>query len=518
MREIISAQKINYTSQSGRQIISSLSFSIGNEKAGLIGRNGVGKSTLLNLLTGRLIADKGTYKCEGHISYVPQIIPDKGMDELWHMREKIKSATISSNDSIQRKLILERIGSISPITLLSGGEQKLLHIMLAFSEDSEFVMMDEPEGNLDIDNRRFLKQLIRSTRKGILMVSHDGNLLNEMDFILEFRDQGIRKFVGNFDQYKSSVSAEVESLSRRIKSIEKELYDLREMQNKSISNQTYRMKKGADEIAERGYGDFWCDTPKKDRAARTLKRIKKLYEDKEREGRQILEDYIDKATLVNNYSLPVPEIRTDSTQTILVINNCSFAYEREHYIISNFSMSVQQGEKVALIGRNGIGKTTLLKLIVGELQGTGNIVRCWKEYIYLDQFLTIVDLEKSLVQNIKQTYGVQVISEIEQYIRSMGYPEPQANRSLKNLSGGELVIAELLFLFWRDKLPDMILLDEPVNHLDISGVNLLVNLINSYKGAAIIISHDESFLNRIKEVRVIDMENVQTVSNREQGG
>lgn len=508
MGGIISTKEISYTSQSGRQIINCLSFSIGNEKAGLIGRNGVGKSTLLNLLAGCLTPDEGIYKCEGHISYVPQIIVSKRTDELWHMQEKIKSAAIDSNDPVLRKLILERISSISPLTLLSGGEQKLLHIMLAFSENSDFIMLDEPESNLDIENRRYLKQLLKTTNKGVLLVSHDGNLLNTMDIILEFRDQGIRKFIGDFDQYRSSVSAEVEALNRSVKKIEKELYDLREMQNKSVSNQLYRMSKAADEISERGYGDFWCDTPKKDRAARTLKRLKKLYADKEKEGRQILEEYIDKATLVNNYFLPVPEIKADPTQNILELSNCSFAYEKRHKIISDFSLSVHQGEKIALVGCNGIGKTTLMKLIIGELHGTGNIIREWNEYIYLDQFLKIVDLEKSLVQNIIQSYGIPDTSAIEQYIRSMGYPVPQANRKLKNLSGGELVIAELLFLFWRKSPPDIILLDEPVNHLDLSGVNLLVNLINSYKGAAIIISHDESFLTRIKDVRVIDMESL----------
>ena len=148
------------------------------------------------------------------------------------------------------------------------------------------------------------------------------------------------------------------------------------------------------------------------------------------------------------------------------------------------------------------------KLIIGELKGVGDIIRCWNDCVYLDQFLRIVDTEKSLIQNIKHSYATQDISAIEHYIRSMGYPEPQAGRKMKNLSGGELVIAELLFLFWRKDPPDILLLDEPVNHLDLSGVNLLVNLINSYKGAAIIVSHDESFLSRIEGVRVVNMESM----------
>lgn len=509
MGAIISAKEICYYSQSGRQIINSLSFAFGKEKVGMIGRNGVGKSTLLDLLAGRLVPDKGTCKCDGQIAYIPQIIPEKESEELWRMREEIKTSAIYSNDSMLRKMILERICSITPATVLSGGEQKLLHIMLAFSQpNSDFIMLDEPESNLDIENRRFLKQLIKSTSKGVLLVSHDGNLLNAMDIILEFREQGIRKFSGDFEQYKHIVSAEVESLNKSVRRIEKDLYILREMQSKSISNQLYRMNKAADEMSERRYGDFWCDTPKKDRAARTLKRLKKLYTDKEVEGRKAFEDYIDRATLVNKYSLPVPEVQTDPMQSILEVLNCSFSYTKEHQIIRNFSMFVHQGEKIALIGRNGIGKTTLLKLIIGELKGVGDIIRCWNDCVYLDQFLRIVDTEKSLIQNIKHSYATQDISAIEHYIRSMGYPEPQAGRKMKNLSGGELVIAELLFLFWRKDPPDILLLDEPVNHLDLSGVNLLVNLINSYKGAAIIVSHDENFLSRIEGVRVVNMESM----------
>ena len=195
-------------------------------------------------------------------------------------------------------------------------------------------------------------------------------------------------------------------------------------------------------------------------------------------------------TIINNYALPIPDININSTQNIFEIRNCTFSYDNESELISNFSLSINQGEKIALVGYNGIGKTTLLKLIIGELQCDGNITRNWNECAYLDQFLKNVNFELSLIENIQKYYEVADIFEITQYIKNMRYPEPQANRKMKHLSGGELVIAELLFLFWSKNPPDILFLDEPVNHLDLFGVNLLVNLLNSYKGSAVIVSHN----------------------------
>lgn len=501
----IHLQEVTYTTPVGRQLFYRLNFDFKEEKIGLVGRNGVGKSSLLKLIVGELLPKEGQIKRGSSlIAYVPQVITPMTKEEVKEKKRNIVERIhnhISGGD--QKKIFLSQRILMDGESPLSGGEQKILLILEAFSMDSDFILMDEPECSLDRENRRMIKKMIQRSKKGVLLVSHDRDILNEVDYIVEIREQGIRSFRGNYENYRKIILRERERLEEKIREQITEIKELDKQKEKIVNRQRFRMEKGADDIVDKRYGDFWCDTPKKDRAGKTLRKLKRKQEEKKREGERLLENYMKNVTLENRYHIPLPQVTIDPEKAILELSNVSFAYEKGKGIISNFSLCIKQGEKIAIVGKNGIGKTTLLNIMEGKLEAEGVINRNWNASASLDQFHLIVNMELNVIENIVIYNRLADRERMEEYVREIGFPIEIAKRKCKSLSGGERIITALLMLLFGKIAPDILFLDEPTNHLDLQSMIILENIINNYLGTVVFISHDESFLNKICFLRKI---------------
>lgn len=503
--EEIQLQGVTYRTPVGRELFCKMNFNFKAEKIGIIGRNGVGKSTLLKLIVGELLPKEGQIKRGSSlITYVPQVITPITEEEVKEKKRVIVERIHNHiKDGEQRKLLLSQKILMDKETSLSGGEQKIVWILDAFSMDSDFILMDEPECSLDRENRKMIKKWIQRSKKGILLVSHDRDILNEMDYIVEIREQGMRSFRGNYENYRKITLRERNTLEQKIKEQITEIKELDKQKEKVVNRQRFRMEKGADDIADKRYGDFWCDTPKKDRAGKTLKKLKKKQEEKKREGEKLLKDYMKNVTLENRYHIPLTQVEVNPDKDILELCNVSFAYEKGKEIICNFSLCIKQGEKVAIIGKNGIGKTTLLNIMQGKGKAEGFINREWNVSACLDQFHLIVNMELNVIENIMTYNHLTDRERMEGYVREVGFPLEIAKRKCKSLSGGERMVTALLMLLFGKIAPDILFLDEPTNHLDIQSMVILENMINNYLGTVVLVSHDESFLNKICLLRKV---------------
>lgn len=506
MDNIILLEDICYDTPTGRQLFNRLSVKIKKEKTGIVGRNGVGKTTLLKLIMGKIDPESGYIMNDSLMAYIPQLLPAMTEAEIqYRINDLAEMLKDSNTENWKKKMLLKYVTSCLENRMLSGGEQKLLMILDAYVKKTDFLIMDEPECNLDYENRSLLKDMILKYEGGILLVSHDRELLNTMDSILEIREQGVQAIQGNFDTYLKFVQNKAGFLDQRIKETAEEVKRIDRESEKLVNKQNYRMQKSSDEFQDKGYGDFWCDTPKKDRAAKTLKKLKKKQEEKIKEGKKLLEEYVGGVTLRNAYNIPLANVEVKIEEKVFELRNVSFAYEEKKQIFNHFSISVNHGEKVAFIGKNGAGKTTLIQLILGKLRGDGEIFRYWEKAAELGQFMNIVDAELTVIENILKYNALADVEKVKEIICCTGFPLAIAERRCKNISGGENMITALFMILLGSAMPDIIFMDEPTNHLDMASMVMLENIINSYHGTVILVSHDRGFLENILNIRKIEI-------------
>lgn len=508
MIEVIKLSDVCYYTSTGREIINGLSMSIGKEKVGIVGRNGVGKSTVLKIIAKIIEPTSGEVKIESKFSYVPQVINYNEINIKKVLKDISKNIINNAQNTVSRKILkkfkLDLYDKKENFEQLSGGEARMLLLMQAFLSESDVVILDEPESDLDIFNRELLRDLLFNTKKTVLIVSHDQKTLLCVDSIVEIKEQGAEIFGGNYSIYLKTKEKQEAILDKNIKSVSDELEQIESTKEKVLKSQEYRMSKGREDFFEKGYGDFWCDTPKKDRAAKTLKKLMEKHEKKINEGRRLLESYINNARIVNNIKIPFEDFEVNKEKVLLSIESLYFSYGKGKNIFENFNLWVREGEKIWLYGKNGAGKTTLIKLIQGkEMCSKGSINIVDLQCAYCGQKQEELDDEISLVEAICKKNNLMSPERAGDIIQASGFPLAIAQRLLGTLSGGERIIAALIIALSSKTPPRLLLLDEPTNHLDLQGIRQLQIILKNYKGAIIIATHDEYLMEEVGGFRKI---------------
>lgn len=508
MREFIRFENVTYVTTTNREIFCDLSLSVRKDKIGIIGRNGVGKSLLVKLISGEVKPTFGEILRNAEICVLPQII-DFQQTILWDLLESIDTNLRNGTVDFSVKKVLKKINysfykTKEDIKELSGGELRMLYIINAFCNPADVLVLDEPESDLDIDNRQLFQDMILGSRKAIIIISHDRKTLDCVENIMEIKEQGVTVFGGGYSQYLMEKSQKELSLDRHIKQVSDEINKIEVLKENVINNQRFKIQKSQDEFIDKGHSNFWCDTPKKDRASRTLKRLKEKHELKKNEGQELLGNYLDKVRIINNIKIPFTEIQIEEEKILIELSNIYFSYEENKEILSDFSMDLKSGEKVWLSGKNGAGKTTIINIITKKLipqSGSVNI-NC-KKIGFIDQRQDFLILESSLIENIMKSNDFISEEKAQEIIQSTGFPLSIAGRKCSTLSGGERILASLIIVLLRKVPPEIIILDEPTNHLDIVGIQQLNIILKNYTGAILISTHDEELINSIGTYRKI---------------
>jgi len=508
MIEVIKLSNVCYHTTTGREIINGLSMSIRREKVGIVGRNGVGKSTVLKIIAKIIEPTSGEVKIESKPSYVPQVINYNELNIKRILMDISENIINNTQNTVPRKILkkfrLDLYDKKESFEQLSGGEARMLLLMQAFLSESDVVILDEPESDLDIFNRELLRELLLNTKKAVLIVSHDQKTLLCVDSIVELREQGVETFGGNYYIYLKTKEKQDAILDKNIKSVSDELEQIESTKEKVLNSQEYRMSKGREDFFEKGYGDFWCDTPKKDRAAKTLKKLMEKHEKKINEGKRLLESYISNARIVNNIKIPFEDFEVNKEKVLLSIESLYFSYGKGKNIFENFNLWVCEGEKIWLYGKNGAGKTTLIKLIQGkEMYSKGSISIGDLQCAYCGQKQEELEDDISLIDAICKTNNLMSPERAGDIIQASGFPLAIAQRLLGTLSGGERIIAALIIALSSKTPPRLLLLDEPTNHLDLQGIRQLQIILKNYKGAIIIATHDEYLMEEVGGFRRI---------------
>ncbi len=521
MSIIISELSYHYTNQ--QSLFGYLNFSVENqEKISIVGNNGTGKSTLLKLIAGQLQPSGGSIISSSKPYYIPQHTGtlNKNVAEMLGVSEKlaalhsIEQGSVLQADydmldddwEIESRCMsallywdLPHIKLNMPIDNLSGGEKTKIFLAGLNIHSPEIILLDEPSNHLDRKSREVLYQYVRQSKSTIVVVSHDITLLDQLQTTYELSDRGIKLYGGNYSFYKEQKEIAVNALSENIHEEEKALrlarkkaQEVREKQEKRASQgEKNKMKGGAARIVANALGNSAENTASKlkDKHAGIINESQNKLTELRRQREQLKELKID----FDNTSL-------HSGKLLIKATGVNFAYHNENRLWKNpIDFTLYSNDRIRISGNNGTGKTTLINLLTGILApSSGEVNRTNFNYIYLDQNYTQVDIDCTVVE-LAEKYNLPHLEEHEVRLRlnRFLFPANTWEKNCRKLSGGEKMRLYLCCLMISNQTPDLIILDEPTNNLDISSLDILTQTIKNYRGSLLVISHDNYFVNEI---------------------
>ena len=472
-----------------------------NERVCLVGRNGAGKSTLLKIIAGDVLMDDGKIQYEKDlvVSRLEQDPPRNAQGNIFdyvaegvghltdllkeyhhisvQLEENYSDQILSQLEQVQTKLehadgwrfenkineVLLKLG-LNPntkLSALSGGWLRKAALARALVCDPDVLLLDEPTNHLDVEAIEWLENFLLDFQGSIVFISHDRSFIRKMATRIVDLDRGqLVSYPGNYDLY---LTTKEENL--RVEALQNELFDKRLAQE-----------------------EVWIRQGIKARRTRNEGRVRALKA--MREERRQRRDVMGTAKL---------QLDTSSRSGKIVFEMEDVSYEISgKTLLKDFSTTILRGDKIALVGQNGCGKTTFIKLLLGEIQPTSGKIRCGTklDIAYFDQYRADLDPEKTVMDNVadgKQDIEVNGVKRhVLGYLQDFLFPPKRAMTPVKALSGGErnrLLLAKLLL-----KPNNLLILDEPTNDLDVETLELLEEILTDYQGTLLIVSHDRQFI------------------------
>lgn len=490
------------------------------EKVGIVGLNGAGKSTFLKIVYGQITPDKGKViiKNNTRVAYLPQVIKDeipeenitvfdflllgRPIDKLNKELEKlyieISSAEESKLNDLYKKInvinqeleywesysaentLLKIIDGMNiddnllekPINTLSGGQKSKIAFARLLYSKPEIILLDEPTNHLDIDTKEYIINYIKNYKGGVYVISHDIEFLNEVTTKTLFLDKRLKTFElfnGNYDKFKKVIDHHELEIERKIEKQQEEEIKLRKIIEKYTNSSGNR---------------------------------KKMAQDREKKLEKLLKDKITSPVKSKELNLKI-NINRESTKYPLTVNKLSFKYDKssKRYILHNLSFSLSKGEKFLIVGVNGVGKSTLLKLIMNRLTpDKGEIIIGDKTDLgYYAQEHELLDNNKSIIDNFND---IDISTkELRNVLGRFLFYEDDVYKKVSILSPGERSRLSLAKLSLTGA--NLLVLDEPTNHLDPETQKIIANTFKTFKGTMLVVSHNPEFVDNLGIERVL---------------
>lgn len=555
----ISIQQISYIHPDKEVLFSDLNFAISKgQKLGLVGNNGCGKSTLLQIIAGQLSPSSGVIVRPDELYYIPQHFGQ--YDSLTiaqalriERKQQALHAILSGDASNENFVVLDDDWNIEersiatldlwglgqftlsdPMNLLSGGEKTRVFLAGMDIHHPPVILMDEPTNHLDSSGRQRLYDWVEKCRSTLLVVSHDRTLLNLLPEICELEKHQINYYGGNYEFYKEQKTLMQEALQQRIEEKEKALRIARKVARETAERRDKQNVRGEKNHIKKGVPRIVLNALQ-GKSEKSTSKLNSTHQEK-------AEKLTDERNQLRSSLSPTATLKTDfnssslHTGKILVTaKEINFGYHpnsiNSHIQMNNeanladtgnhpspdsndiqdnsdfkqqlwqtpISFQLKSGDRLRIEGANGSGKTTLLKLITGQFQPQeGNLTRMEFTYVYLNQEYSIIDNRNSILE---QAYAFNNRNlpehEIKTILNRYLFPASEWDKSCRKLSGGEKMRLAFCCLMISNNTPDMFILDEPTNNLDIQSIEIITATIKNYTGTVIVISHDDYFIQEI---------------------
>ncbi len=491
-----------------------------NQKVGVIGLNGAGKTTLFKIIMGKEYPDKGkiTFKNNARVEWLPQVIEDdlesldinvleylmsarpidKLNNQLQDCYERLGNASLKEQkdiinkiDKIQKKLIywdqynadgilLKIIDGMNiddslldkKIHELSGGQKSKIAFAKLLYSKPEVILLDEPTNHLDKDTKDYVINYLKSYNGSVYIISHDIDFLNKVVNKILYLDKITKKFElydGNYDRFIKIHTEHEKALERQMKLQQQEENKLREIVLHYSNSSGNR---------------------------------KKMAQDREKKLEKLLSNKIEINPKNKKAKIDIP-INREGSKIPLVVERISFSYNKKKPIIKDLSFSLSRGEKFLIVGKNGVGKSTLLKLIINQLQvDKGRIVIGNKTDIgYYAQEHELLEDDKTIMENFKE-YKLSN-EKLRNHLGRFLFNNDEVFKKVKVLSPGEKSRVALAKLSLSKA--NFLILDEPTNHLDPTTQKIIAETFRDFKGTMLVVSHNPEFVDNLGIERVLEL-------------
>ncbi|MGH8792502.1 MAG: ABC-F family ATP-binding cassette domain-containing protein [Stackebrandtia sp.] len=505
----------------GAKVFDGLEFVASDGRTALIGANGAGKTTLLRLLTGELKPARGFVAVSGELAYLPQELPlrlDARVDELLGVAEARKAlraiesgdadaahfAAVGDDWDVEERaraqldrLGLDHVELDRTVSGLSGGESMLVGLAGRLLRRPRVLVLDEPTNNLDVTARRRLYRAVDEFAGTLLIVSHDRELLRRVDAVAELRDGRVRTFEGGFDAYERAIAIEQEAAERMVRvakaDVDKQKRELVDVQVKLARRTRYGKKMYEQKREPRA-----VMKERKRQAQVSAAKLKDGHQDDLDQAKQRLNQAEEKVRDDAEIRVDLPETEVPAGRDVFVAQGVDrWGLWGE----AGFDLHVRGPERIGLLGANGAGKTTLLRMLAGELEPDRGSLRMLAPARYLPQRLELLDDALSVFDNVKRLAPDRPDALLRNRLARFLFRGDKVMQPAATLSGGERLRAALAAVVLAEPTPQLLMLDEPTNNLDLAGVKQLEQALTAFQGALIAVSHDPAFLRAIGVTR-----------------
>jgi len=515
----------------GGSVFESLTFAFDMVRTGLVGPNGIGKTTLLDVLAGRRAPSAGRVTRAGRVAYLPQAVAldpaatvaaalGVAGELAAHARIERGEGTAADVERLDGRWdlperaarALERLGvgavaPARPLGSLSDGEVTRVRLAGLLLGEPEFLLLDEPTNHLDRGARAVVHELVATWRKGLIVVSHDRRLLGRVDRIVEMGPLGLKEYGGGFELYRERRRVEREAAEQAVAGAEQRLAQAKAAAQRTRERQERRqatagrktLKRSLPPIVAREWGR---------RAENTAARLKGRHEDKIEQLQADAEAARRNLPAEHTITIDLEHSRVPARKRIVELLGVNYRYPNAPRALWPAALSVELvgPERVSLAGPNGSGKSTLIDLIAGRKTPSAGEVRVGAARVaLLDQKVSVLDPGATVLENVRRVAPGRPEHALRILLGRFLFVHDAALKPAGVLSGGERLRAGLACLLGAEQAPELLIADEPTNNLDLASLEALTGALRAFRGALLVVSHDATFLDDIGIEREITL-------------